>query len=78
MDLHMTGKTALVTGGSKGIGRAVAEVLASEGVPLHLPARSAAELDEAAAAIRGRYNVSVATHAVDLEYRAGDDQLGHE
>lgn len=76
MDLHLTGKTALVTGGSKGIGLAVAELFAEEGVNLHLAARDQKGLDEAAGAIRKRYNVSIATHAVDLATAAGVDALG--
>ena len=42
MDLQIAGKTALITGGSKGIGRATAEVLAGEGVNVILVARIAA------------------------------------
>lgn len=73
MDLELTGKTALVTGASKGIGRAVAEALAREGCNLHLAARSAGGLADAAAAIRGFANVAVATHVRDLS-RPEDQQ----
>ena len=78
MDLNLTGKTALVTGGSKGIGLAIAELFAEEGVNLHLAARDAKGLDEAAAAIRKRYNVSIATHTVDLSSAEGIDRLGQD
>ena len=40
MELGLRGKTAVVTGGSAGIGYAVAEELAREGVNLHLAART--------------------------------------
>ena len=40
MDLNLAGKTALVTGGSKGIGLAVARQLAEEGCSLHLASRT--------------------------------------
>ena len=40
MDLGLKGRTALITGGSKGIGRACAELLAAEGCALHLAAET--------------------------------------
>jgi short-subunit dehydrogenase len=40
MDLKLDGKTALITGASMGIGEHIAETLATEGVHLHLTARS--------------------------------------
>jgi NAD(P)-dependent dehydrogenase (short-subunit alcohol dehydrogenase family) len=66
MDLKLTGRTVLITGGSKGIGRATAEVLADEGCNLILVARNQNMLEEAAAAIRGRRQVNVRTIAADL------------
>ncbi len=66
MDLKLTGQRALITGGSKGIGRATAEVLADEGVDVVLVARDSAALDEAATALRARRQVNVATIAADL------------
>ncbi|GAC1587196.1 MAG: SDR family oxidoreductase [Acidimicrobiales bacterium] len=52
MDLHLEGKRALVTGGSRGIGLAVAHTLAAEGVDVVIGARDQPSLDAAAAAIR--------------------------
>ena len=51
MDLFLEGKRALVTGGSKGIGRAIARQLALEGVDVAIAARDPAALDEAARAL---------------------------
>ena len=51
MDLQLKGKTALVTGSTAGIGLAIAERLAAEGVEVTITGRSQAKLDEAAAQI---------------------------
>ena len=51
MDLELKGKRALVTGGSRGIGRATALVLSREGARVAIAARERAALDEAAADI---------------------------
>ncbi|MBI3067827.1 MAG: SDR family NAD(P)-dependent oxidoreductase, partial [Betaproteobacteria bacterium] len=48
MDLQLKGKTALVTGASMGIGRAVAKGLAAEGVRTCIAARRGALLEELA------------------------------
>jgi NAD(P)-dependent dehydrogenase (short-subunit alcohol dehydrogenase family) len=49
MDMQLAGKTAIVTGGSRGIGKAIARELANEGVDLAIVARSADALEQAAA-----------------------------
>lgn len=66
MDLHLRGRTALITGGSKGIGRAAAESMAAEGCDVILVSRTLAELEETAAAIRSRHQVNVRVHAADI------------
>jgi len=66
MDLHLTGKTVLITGGSKGLGLAIAHRFASEGCNLHLVARTQAVLEEAAGSLRRKFPVEVKTLAIDL------------
>ena len=78
MELGLRGKTALVTGGSAGIGYAVAEEFAREGVNLHLAARTKADLEKVKAELEQKYGVDVAIHAVDLSDRAKRDALAHE
>jgi NAD(P)-dependent dehydrogenase (short-subunit alcohol dehydrogenase family) len=66
MDLNLNGRSALITGASKGIGRAIADVLAREGCALHLVSRTAADLERARSEIRAHSNVPVATYAADM------------
>ena len=75
MDLKLTGRTALITGASKGIGLASAESLAREGVNVILVSRTAADLEEARRKIAGRANVRIETHALDLSNSASVDRL---
>ena len=60
MDLQLQGKVAIVTGASRGIGRAIAQVLAAEGMRVVLAARSRDQLEAIAAALPGESLVHVA------------------
>jgi NAD(P)-dependent dehydrogenase (short-subunit alcohol dehydrogenase family) len=51
MDLQLKGKTAIVTGGSAGIGLAIVQALTAEGVTVTVPGRSKEKLDKALAAL---------------------------
>ena len=66
MELGLKGKAAVITGGSVGIGLAIAEGLAAEGVDLLLSARDAARLTREAERIADRYGVRVEGVAGDV------------
>jgi len=64
MDLGLQGKSALVCGASKGLGRGCAEALAKEGVHVTMVARNAANLEQAANAIRALIHTDVVIQVV--------------
>lgn len=66
MDLQLTGKTALVTGASAGIGRGIAKALAAEGVHTVIAARRKEALDELAAEITDEGNPAPTVITSDL------------
>ncbi len=69
MDLQLTGKRAIVTGGSRGIGKAIARQLAREGADVAIGARSEGPLREAAAELAaetGRKIVPVTVDTTDV------------
>ena len=70
MDLQLTGKRAIVTGGSRGIGKAVARALAAEGCDVVIAARTKQTLEETAASLRAGTDRTVVPVVVDT----GDDE----
>jgi 3-oxoacyl-[acyl-carrier protein] reductase len=74
MELGLQGKVALVTGSSRGIGRATALALASEGCDVMLTGRDRAALDEGAAAIRAKGRHAAVT-ALDLREAGAPEKL---
>jgi 3-oxoacyl-[acyl-carrier protein] reductase len=66
MELNLKGRTALVTGGSRGIGLGVARMLAAEGCNLHLASINPANLEAARKDITSAHRVNVTIHAMDL------------
>ena len=71
----LSGKCALVTGASKGIGRGVAEALAAEGCALHLASRTEAALAQAKAEIESAHGVGVEIHPCDLSQTGAAEAL---
>src|SRR6476620_8284667 len=78
MDLGVRGRKALVTGASKGIGRACAEVLAGEGCDVVLVSRTEADLAKARGEIAAKHNVAVRCYAFDLSDGKNVDKLAAE
>ncbi len=66
LDLRLTGKRALITGASQGIGEGLAEAFAEEGVNLHLVARNEDRLKEVQNRLADSFDVAVEIHPCDL------------
>src|SRR5581483_6217142 len=75
MDLGLTGKVAIVTGASRGIGRAVALALAAEGCELAVAARDGSALDDLAGEVRRRFSRRVLPFAADLRVATAVEAL---
>lgn len=74
----LTGRVALVTGGSKGLGKAMARGFAQAGANIVLCSRHAAELDAAAKEIAAGTKSQVKTFVADLANRADAERLGRD
>ncbi len=69
MDLQLKGKRAIVTGGSRGIGKAIARQLAEEGVDVAIVARGREQLEASAAELAA----ATGRRIVPLLADTGDD-----
>ena len=78
MDLGIADATAVVAGGSKGMGRAVAEILAADGARVAVMARGRDALDETAAALRAAGSPDAIGIAVDVTDPASIEDGFHE
>ncbi len=75
MDLHLTGKKALVTGASRGIGFAVAQCLIGEGAAVRIAARPGKRIEKAAASLRAAGAKDFAAYGLDLSLPANRAEL---
>ena len=75
MDMGLAGKLAVITGGSVGIGLAIAEGLAAEGCNIVIGARGGERVREVAETIAGKYGVTVHGVATDVATALGCDAL---
>ncbi len=75
MDLGITGRRAIVCGGSKGLGRGCAEALAREGAQVWIVARSAEGLARAAREIAAETGVAVETVSADVATPEGRSSI---
>ena len=75
MDMGIKGKTALICGSSKGLGRGCAEALAAEGVNLVMNARTSSILERTAEKIRKTHKVEVKTIACDVTTVDGQNKV---
>jgi len=75
MDLKLKGRSALITGGSKGIGFAIAQFLAAEGCKLILVSRTETDLKSAKERLQKEHGVSVTVYAMNLAERGRAQEL---
>lgn len=75
MDLGLQGKRAIVTGGSRGIGKAIAQELAREGVDVALVARNTAELEATARQLGTETNRRIVALAADVTSKEQVDRM---
>jgi 3-oxoacyl-[acyl-carrier protein] reductase len=75
MDLRLRNKVAVITGASIGIGLAVAEGLAAEGVHIVMAARNGGRLSDEASRIANQYGVQTRAAACDVATASGCDLL---
>ncbi|WP_043337694.1 SDR family oxidoreductase [Belnapia moabensis] len=75
MDLGLKGRRALVMGGTKGLGRSIADALAAEGTALVISGRDQGRLDEAAAALKAAGAPSATGIVADVATSADMDRL---
>lgn len=75
MDLGIAGRTAIVCGGSKGLGHGCADKLAEAGVDIVLNARSQGPLEDAAARLADKHGVNVTPVAADVTTEEGRAKL---
>ena len=75
MDLQLGGQKVLITGGSRGIGRAIASSMAQEGCQLHLASRTEADLQQAQVEITETAGSEVSIHAFDLSQSGNTTRL---
>lgn len=75
MDLQLQGKRVLITGGSKGIGLAIAQAFAAEGAVPVLASRTRSQLDHAVQAIQSQHHIQAQAVEIDLSLPGSAERL---
>src|SRR5882757_1943446 len=75
MDLGLQGKHAIVTGGSRGIGKAIARELAREGADVAIVARNKADLEATARELAAETNRRIVPLAADVTSKEQVDRM---